>query len=125
MLFRGIINGKAGKVAALPKFFRYINPISTRGADYGHTLALPHLNIFREYTPAFSKRLKCFCVKLQLECFNSVQKALDLETPAKNRRKLSIIDLNFQIKKLVSLTSRLVWNWPSKLTTHSLFFCEM
>jgi hypothetical protein len=33
-----------------------------------------------------------------------------------------IINLNFQIKKLISLASRLVWNWPSKLTTHSLVF---
>ena len=32
----------------------------------------------------------------------SVQKA----TPAKNRIKMSIIDLNFQVKKLISLASR-------------------
>jgi hypothetical protein len=30
---------------------------------------------------------------------NSVQKAVDLTTPAKNRRKMSVIDMNFQIKK--------------------------
>ena len=31
--FRGVINGKAGKAAALPKFsdMIYVNPISTRG----------------------------------------------------------------------------------------------
>ena len=49
---------------------------------------------------------------------NSVQKALNLTIPAKNRRKMRIIDLSFWIKKLLSLASRLVWNWPSKLTTH-------
>ena len=32
---------------------------------------------------------------------NSVEKALDLTTPAKNRAKISIIDLNFQIKKII------------------------
>ena len=56
---------------------------------------------------------------------DSVQKALDLKIPTTNRIKMSIMDLNFQIKKLISLASRLVWNWPSKLTTHSLVFCEM
>ena len=57
---------------------------------------------------------------------NSVHKALDLTTPAKNRRKMStIIDLNFQVKTLISLASRQVWNWSSKFTTHSLVFCEM
>ena len=56
---------------------------------------------------------------------NSVQKALDLTTPAKNRRKMSIIDLNFQTKKLRSLACRLVCDLSSKSTTHSLIFCEM
>ena len=28
-----------------------------------------------------------------------------------NRRKMRLIDLNFQIKRLISLASRLVWNW--------------
>ena len=40
---------------------------------------------------------------------NSVQKALDLTTPAKNRRKMTIIiDLNFQVKKLIPLACRVV-----------------
>ena len=34
---------------------------------------------------------------------NSVQKAVDLTTLAKNRRKMSMIDLNFQIKKFMIL----------------------
>ena len=56
---------------------------------------------------------------------NSVQKAVDLTTSAKNRRKMRIINLNFQIKKLISLASRVAWNWPSKSTTQSLIFREM
>ena len=56
---------------------------------------------------------------------NSVQKAVDLTTPAKNRRKMRIIDLNFQMNKLIGLACRVVWNWPSKSTTQSLIFREM
>ena len=56
---------------------------------------------------------------------NSVQKAVNLTTPAKNRRKMRIIDLNFQIKKMISLASKVLWNWPSKSTTQSLIFREM
>jgi len=39
---------------------------------------------------------------------DSVQKAVDLTTPAKDRRKMSIKDLNFQIKKFMDLACRLV-----------------
>ena len=39
--------------------------------------------------------------------------------------KMRIIDLNFQIKKMISLASRHVWNWSFKFTTHSLVFCEI
>ena len=39
---RDVINGKAGKPAALPK----VNPISIRRADYAQPLALPHLKYF-------------------------------------------------------------------------------
>ena len=93
------------------------------------------IQCFLDTVNAISKKLKCLSHVFASNCnlststlwnsSNSVQKALDLTTPAKNRRKMSIIDLNFQIKKLISLASRLVWNWPSKLTTHSLIFCEM
>ena len=31
----------------------------------------------------------------------------------------------FSDKKSINLTCRVVWNWPSKSTTHSLIFCEM
>ena len=37
---------------------------------------------------------------------NSLKKALDLTTLAKNRRKMRIIDLNFQINKLIGLACR-------------------
>ena len=56
---------------------------------------------------------------------NSVQKAVDLTTPAKNRRKMGIINMNFQVKKIIILACRLVWNWPSKSPLQSLIFCEM
>ena len=36
------------------------------------------------------------------------KKALDLTTPAKNRRKMRIIDFNFQVKKLIPLACRVV-----------------
>ena len=42
---------------------------------------------------------------------NCVQKAVDLTTPAKNRRKMSIIYLNFQIKKfMIILACTMVQN---------------
>ena len=56
---------------------------------------------------------------------NSVQKALDLTTPAKNRRNMRIIYLDFRINKLIGFACRVVWNWPFKSTTQSLIFCEM
>ena len=37
----------------------------------------------------------------------------------KRRRKTSIKDLNFLIKKFMDLACRLVWNWHSKSTTHT------
>ena len=39
---------------------------------------------------------------------NSVEKAVDLTTSAENKRKMRIIDLNFQIKNLIGLASRVV-----------------
>ena len=44
-LNRGVINGKAGKAAALPKFSDTLTLSLPRGADYVHPLALPHLKI--------------------------------------------------------------------------------
>ena len=49
---RGIINGKAGKAAALPKFSDTLTLSLPRGADYtAHPLALPHLKFYRDYAP--------------------------------------------------------------------------
>jgi hypothetical protein len=39
---------------------------------------------------------------------DSVQKAVDLTIPAKNRRKMRIIYLNFEIKKFMDSACRLV-----------------
>ena len=37
---RGVINGKAGKAAALPKFSDTLTLSQPRGGDYAHPLAL-------------------------------------------------------------------------------------
>jgi hypothetical protein len=46
-----VINGKAGKAAALPKFSGTLSLSQSEGADYGQSLALTHLKIIRDYTP--------------------------------------------------------------------------
>ena len=46
MDFRGVINGKAGKAAALPKYLDTLTLSQPRGADYAQPLALPHLKTF-------------------------------------------------------------------------------
>ena len=38
--FRGVINGKAGKAAALPKFSDMLTLSQPGGADYAHPLTL-------------------------------------------------------------------------------------
>ena len=43
---RGVINGKAGKTAALPKFSDMLTLSQSGGADCTQPLALPHLKIF-------------------------------------------------------------------------------
>ena len=43
-----------------------------------------------------------------LNSSNSLSKALDLTNSAKNRRKMSIIDLNFEIKRFMDSACRLV-----------------
>ena len=49
-MYRGVINGKAGKAAALPKF-------SDRGTDYAHPLALPCLKKLVIIPLRYSKNL--------------------------------------------------------------------
>ena len=47
-MYRCVINGKAGKAAALPKS----SDISQLGGtDYAQPLALPHISYFRDYAP--------------------------------------------------------------------------
>ena len=55
IVYRGVINGKAGKAAVLPKFSDILNLSQPGGADYAHPLALPHLNKFCYYAPAITK----------------------------------------------------------------------
>ena len=73
----------------------------------------------------YSKELKYLnCDLKQCDGSNNVQKALDLTISEKIWRKMSMIDLNFQTKKLRSLACRLVWNLPStcKSTIQNLIF---
>ena len=44
--FRDVINGKAGKAAALPKFSDTLTLSQSGGADYAQPLDLPHLKFF-------------------------------------------------------------------------------
>ena len=43
-MYRGVINGKAGKAAALPKVSDTLTLSQSRGADYAQPMALPHLH---------------------------------------------------------------------------------
>ena len=47
---RGVINGKAGKAAALPKFLDALTLSQSGAADYAQPLALPYLKN-RDYAP--------------------------------------------------------------------------
>jgi hypothetical protein len=49
--YRGVINGKAGKAAALPTFSDTLTLSLSRGADYTLPLALPHLKFYLDYAP--------------------------------------------------------------------------
>ena len=52
MIYRGVINGKAGKTAALPKFSDTLTLSQSRGQIISQPLALPHLKSLRDYAPA-------------------------------------------------------------------------
>ena len=64
----------------------------------------------------YSNDLTCLSCKnvKQFNLFEIAVTAVDLTTPAKNRRKMSVIHLNFQVKKFMILACTLVWNLPSK-----------
>ena len=48
-----VINGRAGKTAALIKFSDTLTLPQPRGEDYAHQLALPHLKFFSNYAPVY------------------------------------------------------------------------
>ena len=52
-VLRGVINGKAGKAAALPKFSDTLTLSQPRWANYAHPLALLHLKNFCDYAPVY------------------------------------------------------------------------
>ena len=65
---RGLINGKAGKATALPKFSDMLTLFKSGGADYDQPMALSHLKIFRDYAPAKTQRQpirsrNCCCIR--------------------------------------------------------------
>ena len=114
-----------------------------------HKLFDLKIQVYYTHFPSIFYRIcqiHCWCYSLKVEWFeshffrqiaiqtfqlygvwnsnDSVQKVVDLTNPAKNRRKTTIIDLNFQVQKFIDSACRWIWNWPSKLTTRSLIFCE-
>ena len=48
---RVVINGKAGKAAALHKISDMVTLSQSEGVNYVQPLALPHLKCFRDYAP--------------------------------------------------------------------------
>ena len=55
IVYRGVINGKAGKAAVLPKFLDTLTlPQSGGWADYAQPLALPHLKFFLDFAPVMN-----------------------------------------------------------------------
>ena len=58
-------------------------------------------------------------------CRHSVQKAVDLTTPGKNRDKMSGKKWHFQILKVLTLVRKLTWTWQLTSTTHSLSQCAL
>ena len=48
---RGVINDKAGKADALPKFVRYVNPFSIREGRLRPTIGFASPKFFSDYAP--------------------------------------------------------------------------
>ena len=57
---RGVINGKAGKAAALHNFSDMLTLSQPRGADYAHPLVLPCQKKICDYAPA-ETNFTCCC----------------------------------------------------------------
>ena len=64
----GVINGKAGKAAALPKSSDMLTLSQPGGADYAHPLALPCLRKFCNYAPGYY----CYLVLSRILCSKSM-----------------------------------------------------
>ena len=58
-------------------------------------------------------------------CRHSVQKAVDLTTPGKNRDKMSGKKWHFQIKKMIVFFRKLTWYWQLTSTTRTLPQCAL
>ena len=66
---RGVINGKAGKAAALPKFSNALTLSQRGGTDYAHPLALPHLKISCGYAPTLRFHNKGLKIEFKMSRF--------------------------------------------------------
>ena len=67
---RGIINSKAGKAAASPKFLDTLNLSQSGGADYTQPLALLYLKFYM-ITPLNVKRIKPYAMFAMLSAIGS------------------------------------------------------
>ena len=57
---RGVINGKAGKAASLPKFSDTLTLYQLGGIDYAYPLALLCQKKIRDYAPEGYLTTRCF-----------------------------------------------------------------
>ena len=71
-MIRGVINGKAGKAAALPKFSDTLTISQSEGADYAQPLALPHLKCFRDYAHEDYKHHMILCIAYSCEFYHAL-----------------------------------------------------
>ena len=90
------------------------------------TLCLQFLEVeISEFQFDRSFTVKCWNISNSRNCRHSVQKAVDLTTPGKNRDKMSGKKWHFQIKKVITLVRKLTWTWQLTSTTHSLPQCAL
>ena len=95
---------------------------STQSATVVHTVtAIPKSFIYLSH---FFVSNHYSNISTHLNSRDTVQKAVNLTIPGKNRRKMNIIDLNFQIKKSLIMPCRLVWNWPQITFTQPDLFVK-
>ena len=88
---RGVINGKAGKAAALPKFSDSLTLSQPGGSDYAHTLALPHLTIFYDYVPGARSPEAPTSLMSARYCLIKIPQLCTLSLYIRDRKNMQII----------------------------------